>query len=118
MTEHEDRDLADRVHRKTGPQVLPVWGRFRARGRFYVIRSENNPPWMLIDRIDGTCVDFRTRREAEDEARFCREYVQKWGDIDLATYPWNLDTPLRYEPWEGRDWNRPWLNDDGGLKAG
>lgn len=92
--------------------------RFQTRGRFEVSRSGNASPWMVVDRIDGCCVDFQTRRDAEAEARFCREYVKTWGDIDLATYPWDLKTPLRYEPWAGREWNRHWLNEDGSPKAG
>lgn len=85
-----------------------LW-KYQVRGRFYVDPSENIPDgWMLVDTLDGCLVDFDTKTAAMTAARFAREYVRKWGDIDLAMFPWDLDQPLNYDYWEGRE-PRPWM---------
>jgi len=60
------------------------------RGRFYIERDDDGM-WNVIDDIEGFCVAFETKREALANATFCREYVRKWGWINLASYPYDLD---------------------------
>jgi len=81
---------------------------YQTRGRFFVAPSENiDGGWMLVDTLDGTLVDFRCRNHANKAARFARAYVRKHGDIDLASFPYELDQVYHWEPWEGRT-PRPW----------
>lgn len=71
----------------------------QTRGRFHASRGpveDGRQWWDLVDTLDGYCVTFFTRVEAEDAAKFARAYVKKWGDIDLGSFPYSLDTPLSY----------------------
>jgi hypothetical protein len=68
--------------------------RSKVRGRFYIERVDG---WTVVDsapHADGGCLSWDTKREAEGAARFAREYVRKWGDIDFQSFPMSLDEPF------------------------
>jgi hypothetical protein len=89
-------------------EMSRTFKQFQTRGRFVVEPSENIPGgWMLVDTLDGCLVDFESQMQAKKAATFARAYVKKHGDIDLASFPWDLDTPYNFDDWEGRD-PRPW----------
>lgn len=52
----------------------------------------------------GTLIGADTRAKAEYVARFAREYVKQWGDIDFGSFPYGLDSPLNYEDSTDRPW--------------
>lgn len=81
---------------------MKKYRRHQPRGRFYIERDLDG--WELVDALDGYCVTFETRARAQEARRFAAQYVRKWGDIDFATFPYDLTTPLRYEP-EKEKWH-------------
>lgn len=73
--------------------------KYQSRGRFIVEpggRDDERRLWDLIDNLDGYCVTFFTRKDANDAKKLARSYVEKWGDIDLGSFPYDLNTPLSY----------------------
>jgi hypothetical protein len=60
------------------------------RGRF-IIERDDDGMWNVIDDIESLCVGFNTKREALDAAKFCRDYVRKWGWINVSSFPYTLD---------------------------
>lgn len=51
----------------------------------------------MVDNLDHSNLGFPTKEAAEAVASFARAYVQTWGDLDLASFPSTLDTPLHYD---------------------
>lgn len=64
-------------------------------GRFEVEGSRGN--WDVIDWAYATVIHYDRKEDAEDTARFAREYVKRHGDIDFAAFPYALDEPLYYD---------------------
>lgn len=61
----------------------------KIRGRFSI--EHNDDGWCVLDHQHSSVMCGDTRREAEAEAKFCRAYVKKWGDINFNSYPWDLN---------------------------
>jgi hypothetical protein len=66
------------------------------RGRFY-IEKDDDGQWNVIDDLEALTICFDTKREAEDVATFARQYVRKWGGINFASFPYDLNQ----SPYEG-----------------
>jgi hypothetical protein len=78
---------------------------YQWRGRFVVEPiGPRGEGWNLIDDLDGGCLEFHTKAEAEAAATFARAYVRKYGDIDLNSFPYDLESPVSY----AEDTERPW----------
>lgn len=90
---------------------------FRPRGRFYLVDTrEGGDGWTLADDLDGSCVSFANRAQAEAAAGFARAYVRRHGDIDLQAFPYRLTSPLSYahaDPFSNGRSSRPWGLRDG-----
>jgi hypothetical protein len=84
-------------------KTLAQWKPFETRGRFSIEKESN---WCIIDWHTGKLVGFDTKTEAQDNIKFVRQYVKKHGDIDLGSFPWDINTPMRYEDDPSDD--RPW----------
>lgn len=82
--------------------------RYQTRGRFCVEPYGDNDGWQLVDNLDGYTIWQRSRRAAQEAATFAREYVKAHGDIDLGAFPYDVDTPLRYDRYPGDEDRRPW----------
>lgn len=79
---------------------MKTFGQFKpyeTRGRFYV-EWQSDGEWLVIDAHSSKVVGFDTKAQALDAACFCRAYVKRHGDIDLASFPYSIDDPLQYEP--------------------
>lgn len=78
---------------------MKTFGQFKpyeTRGRFYVEYQDRE--WLVIDAHSSKLIGFERKASALDAAWFCRAYVKRHGDIDLALFPWSIDDPLQYEP--------------------
>lgn len=65
--------------------------RERVHGRFYIQHDDDG--WTVVDSDTGSCLSWDTRAEAEQAAKFARDYVRKWGRIDFQCFPLSLDEP-------------------------
>ena len=72
----------------------------KVNGRFFVTKEDG---WQTVDSLDGSVISHETRKQAEECARFARLYVKAHGDIDFASFPYSLLSPLHYDEWEGRN---------------
>lgn len=90
---------------------------FAPRGRFYLVDTrDGGDGWTLADDLDGSCVSFDTKAAADDAARFARRYVKRHGDIDLQSFPFQMDQPLTYcddDPFGPARESRTWAILDG-----
>jgi hypothetical protein len=59
------------------------------RGRFFVERIDDY--WQVVDDIQSTAIGANTKKEALDMAKFCRDYVRKWGCINFDSFPYSWD---------------------------
>lgn len=72
---------------------------FETRERFYVERFEDGDKMrcQLVDAMCGMTLGMGSMKEANDTATFARAYVKKHGDIDLGSFPYEIDAPLSYD---------------------
>lgn len=67
----------------------------KIKNRFYTQKSDDGG-YDLVDDKWGMVVNFRNNLQATESAKFARDYVRKWGDIDFSCFPYDLDTKLKY----------------------
>ncbi len=63
------------------------------RGRFYLDDSSEDG-WQVVDSKWHGTIGHGAKTWAEGVARFARQYVTRWGDINFQKFPYSLETPL------------------------
>lgn len=56
--------------------------------------------YQVVDYAYANTIGGFSRREARDVLRFAEEYVERHGDIDFNSFPYDLDDELVYDDWE------------------
>lgn len=70
---------------------------YQTHGRFSVeLIGGRGEGWNLIDNLDGYCLEYDTKAEALVAKQFAVAYVKLHGDIDLGSFPYDLNSPLTY----------------------
>lgn len=64
------------------------------KNRFYVEKADDGG-YDLIDDKWGMVINFENKTSAGHAAKFSRDYVKTWGDIDFSRFPTDLNTPLK-----------------------
>lgn len=65
------------------------------KNRFYVEKADDGG-FDLIDDKYGMVINFENKTSAEHAAKFSRDYVKVWGDIDFSRFPTDLNTKLQF----------------------
>ena len=64
------------------------------KNRFYIEKADDGG-YDLIDDKWGMVINFGDKTSANSAAKFSRDYVRTWGDIDFSRFPTDLNTPLK-----------------------
>lgn len=64
------------------------------KNRFYIEKSDDGG-YDLIDDKWGMVINFENKTSADHAARFSRDYVKIWGDIDFSRFPTDLNSKLQ-----------------------
>ncbi len=68
-----------------------------ARFTIEPVCAHGDPGYNLVDWAYTSLVNHTHRYLAEDDKRLARAYVKRWGDIDLGTFPYDVDDELNYD---------------------
>lgn len=64
------------------------------KNRFYIEKADDGG-YDLIDDKWGMVINFENKTSADYAAKFSRDYVKTWGDIDFSRFPTDLNTKLQ-----------------------
>lgn len=78
---------------------------YETLGRFVLDSTDEG--YQVVDLMTSGTIGSYSHRKAKAIAKFCRQYVFQWGDIDFHSFPYSLDLELSYDSVGGGD-NRPW----------
>jgi len=72
-------------------------------GRFEIEEIESwdgGRAYQVVDYAYANTIGGFSSREAREVLRFAKEYVERHGDIDFNSFPYDLDDELVYDDWE------------------